>query len=96
MQIAMPSPTSPQVLPDTNRQHVAPDVLAVAAEIRDYLAAHPTSADTVEHIAHWWLLRQRAETALARTKAALDHLEALGELERTAAGAYRRARGPER
>lgn len=70
-----------------------PAVRALACEIQTYLLAHPSSADTAEHIARWWLLRQRAEAALSLTQDALDHLEAAGVVECSDAGVYRLCRG---
>ncbi|EXI67905.1 MAG: hypothetical protein AW08_01509 [Candidatus Accumulibacter adjunctus] len=65
-----------------------PEVIALAAEIECYLKEHPEAADTTEHIARWWILRQRIEMGLALTQKALDHLEAKGVVERTQQGLY--------
>lgn len=69
-----------------------PEVIALASEIERYLKEHPGAADTKEHIARWWILRQRIEAALALTQEALDYLEANGVVERTRQGLYRLAK----
>jgi hypothetical protein len=65
-----------------------PEVIALASEIERYLEEHPEAADTKEHIARWWILRQRIEAGLALTQEALDYLEANGVVERTQQGLY--------
>lgn len=64
-------------------------MLVLAAEILEYLRAHPLQADTDAHIARWWLLQCRVERALGQVRAALDHLEASGAIEQGPAGLYR-------
>lgn len=48
------------------------------SEILEYLARHPQAQDTVEGIAEWWILEQRAHTSVAQVKAALERLVARG------------------
>jgi hypothetical protein len=43
-------------------------------EIVAYLNAHPSAADTVDGILHWWLRHQRYETAKDAIQWALDDL----------------------
>lgn len=50
------------------------DVLVIADQIVSYLASHQRSADTLEGIARWWLLRQRLEEETAKVQRAVDHL----------------------
>ncbi|HVK96120.1 MAG TPA: hypothetical protein VM571_15495 [Noviherbaspirillum sp.] len=56
-------------------------VLDVMAEIRDYLAARPDSADTLEGIHQYWLLWPNGQEAPAVTQAALDLLLEAGVVE---------------
>lgn len=55
-------------------------VTRIARAISRYLASRPDACDTVEGIAHWWLLRQRYEDALPRVAQALDFLVTTGEV----------------
>ena len=48
------------------------------SEILDYLARHPQAQDTVEGIAEWWILEQRAQASAVQVKAALERLVARG------------------
>lgn len=68
-----------------------PEVAALARDVLGYLEQHPDAADTTEHIARWWILRQRIEAALAKTQKALDYLESQGAVVRSAQGVYRLA-----
>lgn len=49
-------------------------------ELLEYLARHPQGCDTVEGIAHWWLLEQRVRRGLTEVKGALARLEAAGRV----------------
>ena len=69
------------------------EVIALAAEIERYLGALPLAADTKEHIARWWILRQRIEATLSLTQEALDYLESNGVVVCSEQGLYRLARG---
>lgn len=58
----------------------------ILAEIRRYLAAHPSATDTAAGIMRWWLHSDPdAAGSLADIERALERLEAEGELERCAA-----------
>src|SRR5262245_18672139 len=46
--------------------------------ILEYLKAQPQSADTLEGIAKWWLMRQRVSEATALVQQTLDHLKSEG------------------
>lgn len=86
MALADPMPTRADTDPED------PEVVALAAEVMGYLRTHPDAADTMEHIARWWILRQRIEAGLAATQKALDYLERHGALEKSDRGVYRLAR----
>lgn len=47
-----------------------------------YLRNHPEAADTLDGIVHWWLPRQRYETARSSVEQALGHLVDRGLLRR--------------
>ena len=81
---------------NADMEPVDPDVEVLAQEVLRYLEQHPEAADTTEHIARWWILRQRIEAALAKTQKALDYLESLGAIVRTPQGVYRLAPKPRR
>jgi hypothetical protein len=49
--------------------------------IRAYLAEHPQSADTLEGVHRWWITWPGLSAPEAVTLAALERLEATGELE---------------
>lgn len=50
------------------------DIEEIAREIRRYLLDHPNAADSLEGIAHWWLVRQQVEFSVEKVKMALDYL----------------------
>ncbi|HEY6000567.1 MAG TPA: hypothetical protein VI078_14875 [bacterium] len=81
---------------ETDDQFPDPEVAELASEVMSFLEKHPQAADTSEHIARWWILRQRVEVALAKTSLALDYLEARGLVERGVGGVYRLVRGRHR
>ncbi|TJZ75495.1 hypothetical protein [Chitiniphilus eburneus] len=54
--------------------------------IRDYLRTRPDAADTVEGIHEWWITWPGEAEPLTITRAALERLEAGGELERRRIG----------
>ena len=58
------------------------EILAIAREIRSYLANHPNAADSLEGIIKWWLARQRCEYALDMVQRAVDYLVAAGTVTR--------------
>lgn len=84
--IAVPMPAKADTDPED------PEVVALAGEVMGYLRSHPDAADTMEHIARWWILQQRIEAGLAATQRALDYLERQGALEKTVQGVYRLAK----
>ena len=47
-------------------------------EILAYLAENPDAQDTLEGVAHWWLLEQRIEDQTARVQEALNKLVSNG------------------
>ena len=47
-------------------------------EILDYLWRHKNAQDTLAGVAEWWLLRQRVEAMIRKTKKAIDELMAQG------------------
>ena len=50
------------------------EVLTLARDIEDYLAAHPRATDSLEGITKWWLARHHYERAYESVQAALDYL----------------------
>jgi Fe2+ or Zn2+ uptake regulation protein len=59
-------------------------VIETAAAIERYLASRPQAAETVEGIAHWWLVRQRYDDSVDMVQRALDLLVERGVVERLA------------
>jgi hypothetical protein len=51
-------------------------------EVLAFLDLHPDAADSMEGIAHWWILHQRFLRGLHALADALEELERSGELER--------------
>lgn len=49
-------------------------------EVRSYFRAHPGAADSVEGIARWRLLEERALRQVEATQRVLRHLVARGEI----------------
>lgn len=56
-------------------------ILAAADEIRNYLAARPDSADTVEGIHQWWIRWPGFPEPIIVTQAALEMLQEAGIVE---------------
>lgn len=54
----------------------------IAEEIADYLKAHPDSADTLEGVVEWWLIRQRYLRGLNQVHTALELLVQRGVVKR--------------
>ena len=48
------------------------DARRVAAEIEQYLRAHPGAADTLEGAARWWLTREPSREVMERAIAMLE------------------------
>ena len=46
----------------------------ISNRILTYLVAHPQSKDTLEGVAHWWLLQQQIEECVSQVQDALDDL----------------------
>lgn len=57
------------------------EVENLAREIVEYLEAHPDSADTVEGVVQWWLIRNRYLRGLNKVEAALEYLKQEGLVE---------------
>ena len=49
--------------------------------ILEYLRANPAAGDTVEGIAHWWILRQRITESVELVRRTLANLVAAGLVE---------------
>jgi hypothetical protein len=60
--------------------------------ILGYLAEHPAAMDTVEGIAEWWLMRQRARAAVERVERVLERQTEEGVLEAVGGAPSRRYR----
>ena len=60
--------------------------LATAISILIYLSSRPDAADTVEGIHQWWIQWPDVPEPVSVTMAALEHLEAVGFLERLQTG----------
>ena len=61
-------------------------ILATATAIQNYLDSRPDAADTVEGIHQWWIQWPGIPEPITVTMAALEHLEAIGFLERLQTG----------
>lgn len=61
-------------------------VAATANAITTYLLAHPLSADTLECIHRWWIQWPEMPPPVEMTLAALEQLEAAGQVERMNVG----------
>jgi hypothetical protein len=60
------------------------NVQAVAAEILQYLVAHPLARDTVEGVLKWWLPTHPVPKTKAAVQEALELLVAEGQLTKRA------------
>ena len=58
------------------------EITELTREIMQYLDAHPGTADSLEGITQWWLLRQRYLRGLSKVENALDVLTERGEIEK--------------
>ncbi len=72
------------------------EIAALAAQIQQYLEAHPAAADTLDGIVSWWLPYQRDRQTVENVEHALDALAAAGVVEKLKRSdghvIYRRAR----
>lgn len=64
-----------------NRLTPDAEVEEIARDLEQYVALHPTAADTVDGIARWWLDRPE-QPSLSRVEAALESLASRGLLAR--------------
>lgn len=58
-------------------------ILSTAEAILRYLEKRPDAAETVDGVAHWWLLRQRYEDSRLVVQQALEYLETSGCVSKT-------------
>jgi hypothetical protein len=54
------------------------DNRTVTQLVMEYLEAQPKACDTIEGIAHWWVMSQQVNDAMFAVKRALDELKARG------------------
>lgn len=66
----------------TTNNEVSEDVLDVAKQIVNYLDENSNSADTIDGIVNWWLLRQRLQEEKTRVKNAVNYLYEEGLVEK--------------
>ena len=59
-----------------------PTIGPVSREILAYLVKNPEAQDSLEGIAHWWLLKQNVERRIAEVRQAVQELVAMGYLMR--------------
>ena len=65
-----------------NDKNIDIDTVALANEITRYLQNHPQSADTLDGIVKWWLLRQRYRDTTEKVSHALSYLQKKGVLKK--------------
>lgn len=63
-------------------QNVHEDISRIAAEIENYLAAHPRGKDTLTGVLTWWIAQQRYIEAKERVEKALEYLVLKGKVHR--------------
>ena len=56
------------------------DVKSIGAEIMMYLQQRPMASDTLDGIAHWWLVQQEIEKNIDQVKQALEQLTDEGKI----------------
>lgn len=61
---------------------VEDDVKSIAAEIMMYLQQRPMASDTLDGIAHWWLVQQEIEKNIGQVEQALEQLTVEGKVSR--------------
>ena len=52
----------------------------VSNRILNYLASHPDSADTLEGIVTWWIMRDFVALRVEEARCAVEHLVAIGAI----------------
>ncbi len=58
------------------------DVESVAAEIMRYLQERPMASDSLDGIAHWWLVQQAIAKNIDLVEQALEHLVNEGKVSK--------------
>lgn len=58
------------------------DVESIAAEIMTYLHKRPMASDSLEGIAHWWLVQQAIVKNIVLVEQALEHLANEGKVSK--------------
>ena len=58
------------------------DIDSVAAEIMAYLSERPMASDSLDGIAHWWLVQQAIEKNLKLVEQALEQLANEGKISK--------------
>ena len=61
---------------------VEDDVESIAAEIMTYLHRRPMASDSLEGIAHWWLVQQAIVKNIVLVEQALEHLANEGKVSK--------------
>ena len=61
---------------------VEEDIDSVAAEIMAYLSERPMASDSLDGIAHWWLVQQAIEKNLKLVEQALEQLANEGKISK--------------
>ena len=64
----------------------------IANAVRAYLTEHPQAMDTVEGIAHWWLMRQHVRVQVEALSRVLHAMAEAGVLDELGTGDQRRYR----
>ncbi len=70
-------PSSPTSAPDIANAPTE-EIAQLADEITRYLQDHEDVADTIDGIAHWWILRQRLFEERSKVEQAMEYLRAKG------------------
>jgi hypothetical protein len=61
---------------------VEDDVKTIAAEIMAYLRERPMASDSLDGIAHWWLVQQAIEKNVVLVEQALERLAEEGKVSK--------------
>jgi hypothetical protein len=59
------------------------EVESIAAEIMAYLNERPMASDSLDGIAHWWLVQQAIAKNLTKVELALEKLASEGKISKT-------------